>query len=445
MPGDDAATVRSGSAGPLLLLLFLALILVVVNGANWFILARATRTLDEQLGSRLITVAHAAVATATPALLLDPEVATDGFVRNQLDRIVESHDLEDIFLVEPDGVLTYDRDGGDLGERNPFLDLDRVAFRTAAAGTAAASPAIEVHGAWLKAAYAPVTDWDGSVGAVLGVTAGGGFYAEVPALRRTLAGVSLGSAALVAVLAAVFFGMSRRLARTESALARAETLGAMGMMAAGVAHEVRNPLAIIAGTAERLRTKYGAGSDDPLFAFIPEEVERLNRILEGYLRFAQDEPLQLERCDLRQVVERSGRLVEEDFRERGVALRIAPGEQPVPARADSRRLQQVLLNLLLNGAQAMPGGGELELQLEARGRHARVRVRDRGAGFSAAALRAAFQPFWTTKEAGSGLGLVLARRIVEAHGGTIAIANREGGGAEVTVDLPMQDDAKERS
>jgi signal transduction histidine kinase len=370
-------------------------------------------------------------------------VETDEFVRDQLDRIVERHDLEDIFLVEPDGVLTYDRAGGGPGGRNPFLDLDRVAFRTAAAGTAAASPAIEVRGAWLKAAYAPVTDWDGTVGAVLGVTAGGGFYAQVPALRRTLAGVSLGSAALVALLAAVFFGMSRRLARTETALSHAETLAAMGIMAAGVAHEVRNPLAIIAGTAERLRKKYGAGSDDPLFAFIPEEVERLNRILEGYLRFAQDDPLRFEDCDLKQVVERSGILVEDDFRERGVTLRIGAGERPVPARADPQWIQQVLLNLLLNGAQAMPGGGALELELEARGRHARIRVADRGTGLSAAALRAAFQPFWTTKEKGSGLGLVLARRIVEAHGGTIAITNRDGGGAEVIVDIPVQEDVKE--
>jgi signal transduction histidine kinase len=91
----------------------------------------------------------------------------------------------------------------------------------------------------------------------------------------------------------------------------------------------------------------------------------------------------------------------------------------------------------------MPEGGDLEMALEARGRLARIRVSDRGTGLSAAALRAAFQPFWTTKERGSGLGLVLARRIVEAHGGTIAIANREGGGAEAVVDLPMRDEEKE--
>ncbi|HMB68703.1 MAG TPA: hypothetical protein VKU85_05305, partial [bacterium] len=153
MPSGDSASVRSGRTGPLSLLLFLVLTLAVVNGANWYILARVTRTLDEQLGRRLITVAHAAIATATPALLLDPEVATDAFVRKQLDGIVQRHDLEDVFLVEPDGVVTYDRAGGELDTRNPFLDLDRAAFVTAAAGTAAASPAIEVRGAWLKAAY----------------------------------------------------------------------------------------------------------------------------------------------------------------------------------------------------------------------------------------------------------------------------------------------------
>ncbi|MGQ0721200.1 MAG: ATP-binding protein [Candidatus Eiseniibacteriota bacterium] len=431
------STVPGRRRGPLLLLLLLALILLVVNASNWFILTRVTESLDEALGLRLITVAAAAVNAATPALLLEPGVADDAFVRRVLEDVARRHELEDVFLMDPAGLLRFDLGGAALGERNPFLDLDRAAFERAASGEPAATPAMERDGARIKSGYAPVEDWDGSVRGVLGVSAGGGFFARVPALRSTLIAVSAGSALVVALLGGVLFGMSRRLVAAEGLLSRSEALAAMGMMAAGIAHEVRNPLSIISGTAARLRKKYGAGAEDPLFAFIPEEVERLDRILEGYLRFARDEPPVPEPCDLREIVERTSRLVEEEFGAKGVIVRKALGEAAVRAEVDPRRLQQVLLNLLLNAAQAMPSGGELELGLAGEGSRAVVRVSDRGRGLTAKELARAFEPFYTTKEKGSGLGLVLAKRIVEAHGGTITIANREGGGATVTVSLPV--------
>jgi two-component system sensor histidine kinase HydH len=286
-----------------------------------------------------------------------------------------------------------------------------------------------------KTAYAPVRDADGTVEAVLGVAAGG-IRAQLPSVTRTFWLVSLGSSALVVLLGAVFFGMSRRLASAESALARAETLSAMGMMAAGVAHEVRNPLSVIAGTAERLKRKYGAGSDDPLFDFIPEEVQRLNGIVAGYLRFARDEPLAAAEADLAKVVDRSVRLVADDWAGRGVRFAREGLPGPVLARLDPQRITQVLLNLLLNAAQAIPAGGDVRVVLERDGERAVVRVLDTGPGFDERALRGAFQPFFTTKEQGSGLGLAMAKRIVEGHGGTISVANRAEGGAIVTLSLP---------
>jgi signal transduction histidine kinase len=211
----------------------------------------------------------------------------------------------------------------------------------------------------------------------------------------------------------------------------------MGMMAAGVAHEVRNPLAIIAGTAQRLRKKYGADAADPLFDFIPEEVERLNGIVEGYLRFARDEPLSLVETDLVRVVDGSTRLVADEWAARGVRVTRTGLAGALPMKADPQRLTQVLLNLLINAAQAMPGGGEVGVQVTREGAAAMIRVSDSGPGFEARALRGAFQPFFTTKDQGSGLGLSMAKRIVEGHGGTIAIANRPGGGAEITLRLPL--------
>jgi signal transduction histidine kinase len=431
------STARGRRREPLLLLLLLALILVVVNASNWFILTRVTESLDEALGLRLITVAAAAVNAATPELLLDPSVSEDGFVRRVLADVASRHDLDEVFLLDPAGSVLLDLGGRDVGARSPFLELDRAAFERAASGEPAAAPLIERDGAMIKSGYAPVEYWDGSVRAVLGVSAGGGFFARVPALRSTLVAVSAGSAVLVALLGAALFGMSRRLVTAEGMLSRSEALAAMGMMAAGIAHEVRNPLSIIAGTAERLRKKYAANADDPLLGFIPEEVARLDRILEGYLRFARDEPPVPEPCDLREIVERTSRLVEGEFGAKGVGVRRTLGADPVRVEADPRRLQQVLLNLLLNAAQAMPSGGDLDLELTREGAHALVRVSDRGRGLAAKDLARAFEPFYTTKEKGSGLGLVLAKRIVEAHGGSITIANRDGGGATVTVSLPV--------
>jgi signal transduction histidine kinase len=422
----------------LLLVIFLALTVAVINLAQWFILERASRALEAETALRLTTVAAAAIGEATEELLLRADVGGDEFVRRTLEGVALRSDLEDVFLVDPEGELLLDVGSEALGEDNPYRRLHAGTFAAAAGGVPKASPTREVDGVVFKAAYAPVRDVDGTVGAVLGVAAGGGFLARVPALRRTLRLVSLGSAALVVLLGAAFFGMSRKLAATESALARSEALGAMGMMAAGVAHEVRNPLAIIAATAERLRKTYGGGAEDPLFGFIPEEVDRLNGILEGYLRFARDEPLRLADTDLARVVDRSTRLVAEEWAPRGVSFEPRGPGGPVAISGDPQRLTQVLLNVLINAAQAMPRGGVVRVELAREGASAAVRVSDSGPGFDERALRGAFEPFFTTKAQGSGLGLAMAKRIMEAHGGTIAIANRPEGGAVVTLRLPLR-------
>jgi signal transduction histidine kinase len=429
---------RTGKRRPLLLLLFLVLTVVVINASNWYVLSRVTAAVEKEVGLRLVTVAASAVATTTPEFLLAPDVADDPFARRTLAEIADLHGLDDVFLADPDGILLWDLHDGELGDPSPAFDLGHGAFTRAASGAASASPTVEFDGVVLKAAFAAVAIEPGPVEAVLGVTAGGGFLESVPALRRTLLGVTLGSAALVVVLGAIFFGMSRRLALTEVALSRSETLSAMGMMAAGVAHEVRNPLAIISGTAARLKKRYAPSQDaDPLFDFIPEEVERLNGIVEGYLRFARDEPLAFVDCDLRDVVERGVRLVKDELATQSVELSRRMPDEPVPALADPQRLQQVLLNLVLNAAQAMPDGGEVELVLRTAGGRAAVEVTDRGPGFDEKELKNVFTPFYTTKEKGSGLGLAMTRRIVEGHGGEVRIGNREGGGAVVTIELPL--------
>jgi signal transduction histidine kinase len=384
----------------------------------------------------LTTVAQAAVTAATPELLLDSSLPEDTYVRGTLQEIAARHGLDQVFVLDPEGTTRFDLSGESMGRA--LVDLDPGAFERAFTGSPTASRSFDVDGMVLKTAYAPVDAWNGETQAVLGVAAGADFLVPVRALRRTLLGVGAGSVLFATLLGALYFGMTRRLARAEAALGRSETLATMGMMAAGVAHEIRNPLAIIAATASRLKKRRVSegGPDDELLDFIPEEVRRLNDILEGYLRFARDEPLALVECDLTQIVRRTAALTRETLAESGVTLVVNGMDDAVPVRADSQRIHQVLLNLLLNAAQAMPSGGEITLELAADEKRATLRVADRGHGFSKDGLRNATVPFATTKERGSGLGLAMAKRIAEAHGGSIAIANRDGGGAAVTVVLP---------
>lgn len=429
-PASPGARQRAG-----LLLLFLGLTLVVINLTNWFVVARVGRSLEEEIGLRLTTVARAAVSSATAVLLLEPDAADDAFVLGELEELRTAHELEDVFVLDPAGNSLYGlRETGSPAGRAATASPD--AFARAAAGELASSGALDLEGSVVHLGFAPVAAWDGTVEAVLGVAATDEFFAHLPTLRRRLWFVTAGSAALIALLGVVFFGMTRRLAATESALTRNETLRSMGMMAAGVAHEIRNPLAIISGTAARLKRKYAGDGSDPLFDFIPEEVERLNEIVEGYLRFAKDEPLSLRACDLRDVVERSARLVAEEVAAQGVTIVGPGGGEALAVQADPQRIRQVLLNLLLNAAQAMPEGGRVEVSVAREAARAVVIVRDEGKGFDPDALHRAFEPFFTTKERGSGLGLVMVKRIVDAHGGAVRLENAEGGGARVTVTLP---------
>jgi signal transduction histidine kinase len=209
-------------------------------------------------------------------------------------------------------------------------------------------------------------------------------------------------------------------------------------MAAGVAHELRNPLATIGYTASLLRKRFG--NEDELWTFIPEEVERMKRIVNDFLDLTRERPLVPAPDDLYAVVEHALRLTDAQLRQARVTARLA-GNAPVRAYFDREQLQQVLLNLLLNAAEAMPEGGTLDVYVHKHrsGQQIEVRFEDSGKGFSAAALESFAEPFFTTKSTGSGLGLAVSTRIVERHGGALFARNRPEGGAAVGFTLPTID------
>jgi C4-dicarboxylate-specific signal transduction histidine kinase len=227
---------------------------------------------------------------------------------------------------------------------------------------------------------------------------------------------------------------NRALAGARESLLRSERLAAVGRLAAGIAHEVGNPLGAIAGYASLARARLAAGSPDEaedFLARIAAETSRIDGIVRGLLDFARPAPPALAAVEVGEALDGALRLarVQPRFREVRVERDLPAGVPPV--RADPGRLVQVFLNLLLNAGDAMGGGGTVAVSARAGGGWVEIAVADGGPGIAEADLPRIFDPFFTTKPPGegTGLGLAICHGILESFGGRIAAENREGGGA----------------
>jgi two-component system sensor histidine kinase HydH len=233
------------------------------------------------------------------------------------------------------------------------------------------------------------------------------------------------------------------LKRLEKEIQRHDRLVALGKMAAGVAHEVRNPLSSIKGFATLLGSRFKDGSQEHEAAdLLVQEAERLNRSISELLNYARPTPLRKQPANLGEIVEQSLKLISSDAQalEVKTSLDVEPG---LPAiSVDKDKINQVLLNLYLNGLQAMENStAEKELQVSVhRDLHDNmlvIEVRDTGSGIPQEDLDKVLDPYFTTKPDGTGLGLALAYKIIDEHRGSIGFASCEGKGTTVTVSLPV--------
>jgi two-component system, NtrC family, sensor kinase len=228
-------------------------------------------------------------------------------------------------------------------------------------------------------------------------------------------------------------------------LHRAERLAAVGQLAAGVAHEIRNPLTAIRSTMQYLLG--GFAPDEPnheLVAELLSEVDRINGTVGGLLSLGRPGELHLTEIDLIAPVSASVHLLQARAAEQGVVLEARLGSEPLRVLGDVGQLKQVFLNLLLNALQSMPGGGRILVSAAslrppagAGARRAEVRIVDSGPGMPPDQVRRVFDPFYTTKREGTGLGLAICYGILERHQGEIELESEEGRGTTVLVRLPV--------
>jgi two-component system sensor histidine kinase HydH len=219
---------------------------------------------------------------------------------------------------------------------------------------------------------------------------------------------------------------------------RSQRLASVGSLAAGIAHEIRNPLSSIKGFATFFKERYRDNPEDQKTAEIMiQEVERLNRVIGQLLEFARPMEMKRQWTSIQEVIRHTLRMIEGQAKAKNVAIRTDLPQHIGNIFIDSDKITQVLLNLYLNGMEAMEEGGALTIAvLPYESRMVRIDVSDTGKGIDEKDLARIFDPYFTTRSSGTGIGLAIVHKIIESHDGELRVTSEPGKGTTVSVFLP---------
>lgn len=417
---------------------------------SWFSFVAVRSALEAEFDRRLENVAAAIASQVSFDDLADVELfGEDGAGYASLLVLMEELQattrVSHAAVIGADRLTLYDDRGPEFLRESSHIDsIAHAAVGRALGGETVVTPQFRLEGEPRRAALAPVTDpGSGAVAAAVAVEAVVDYLPRLAQLRRTLMFTTLVVAVAIGVLAWLFVRVTVSSSHLERRLSRAENLAAMGRLTATLAHEIKNPLAIIRGSAQRL------GKLEPeaqrMAAFVVEESDRLANTVARYLQFARGAESAAESGavgagpgDMRAMLDRTIALLEGEFTSRRVTLERSAGwPERAPVTLDDESLKQVFLNLMLNALDAMPEGGTLRVSLAASGGKVRAAIGDTGPGIDPDVLARLGHPFFTTKARGSGLGLFLSRRLLAGAGGALEITSAPGAGTTCVAILPV--------
>jgi signal transduction histidine kinase len=413
---------------------------VAVTVGTAFVAYRGVRSaFERESAQRLRQLAELAASQLSEADLRDArDLGSAGTgllnLQAQLDALQAATGLANVAVLDDSDRVLYDvRDGlVDPGAASDYDSLAHASLARARAGSSVALPAFRRDGRESRAAAVPVA---GLAGTVLVTESSPEWGAELARLRRDLSLLAAVSVLAIAALAGLVLRASASQLALERRLSRSENLAAMGRMTATLAHEIKNPLAIIRGSARRLSRL--APEAQAMADSVVEEVDRLSGTVNRYLQFARGgtpEPGSI--GDAFATLAATLDLLEDEFRFRGLVLERAGEPGPAPVPLDDASLKQVWLNLLQNALEALPAGGRAAVSWSRVEKRVRVRVADDGPGIPAEILARLGEPFFTTRAQGTGLGLHLSRQLVQGAGGKLEVESGPGRGTRVTVELP---------
>jgi signal transduction histidine kinase len=461
-----------------LLAVYLVPTVITFAGFSWLVHVSASRSLEDELGRRLVGVA------ATAATLIDPDelsllqpgdeqTRTYRNLKRRLDELVAASGMSRIYVFDGDDQSLCDTASTPIGERYYALSRSATELRLARNGTPNASVLFRGQdGQSYKSAFAGLHDSEGRDRWVIGVDGAASMYAQLASLRSTLLFATAAGVGLVILLsfvaARLLVAPIGQLARAAARIGRgdlehpiarasrdeigtvAETMEhmreqlrsrdeRMQMMLAGIAHEVRNPLGGLQLYAGLLRDEIPPEREDLVghAKKVERELDHLKQIVSDFLEYARRPRPERTRVDARELCEEIGELTRSDAAAKQVVV-----EVEVPAglvlHADAGQLRRALLNLTQNAVQASPAAGKVSLVATTVGDSVQVRVIDRGPGVTDEAAQKIWAPFFTTKQKGTGLGLAFVREIALDHGGTAELEATRGGGATFVLSLPVR-------
>ncbi len=449
-----------------LLLLLLAVPVSLYGGWSWYRILRAST--EQDLDQRMIALAQAAEITIAESAQFTmqslqsddlPEAEMDWVIwfntlveydtyltitrlSTHLEQLIETGGLDTVVLISPQAHVIYDAQHPQNTGKAMYEVRDDPAWLSALNGKATAMPFSEQYGEPQKTIYVPVRLFDDetgqdTVGAVLRLEARSAHFETIKQIRSQVITLAIIVTLIVTLVAIVFFRLIRMLVQVEKSAAHHDRLQAMGAMTANIAHEIRNPLGIIRVLAESLRADLDeADQAIEMVDDIVDEVKRLNTLVTHYLQFARpDSAIQGPPANLAELLPELVKLIQKGH---DVSIKLEL-EQNLPAvTINTSALRQVLLNLLMNAQQANHQNKTIELSCSAirNNTQVEIRVRDKGTGIAARDLKRVFDPFFTSRTDGSGLGLPICRHLIEDCQGSLEIDSEPGCGTSVRIILP---------
>ena len=419
------------------LIIFIGLIaLAGLNFLGWFFLQGLKSDLTNALKKQFLQVGQASVKLINGndlenLLPGNENTPTALFYQQLLYELKISNDLENIILLDPSGRMLVDyRLNFRIGDSLMTFPIQRDLLLKASQGQTPAPILLKSGKQYFLSAYFPVlNDFEEPV-AILVIDAPLQFFSTLHDFETGTLYIGAGGLFILILFSALILVATRRLFAVEDRMKEQQRLAQLGEMAASVAHEIRNPLSIMKTTAEVLQKRY-ADTSDEMLTFIPDEIDRLNRLVEDFLQFARQRPLNPEPIQLQEFIQ--------DFVKRIPDQHInteIQSDLPV-IQVDPDALRQILLNLLNNARDASNDDAPVILRVSEEGsKKIWLEVADQGQGVPDKDREKIFEPFYSTKATGSGLGLAITRQLIRRMGGEIEIRNQTGQGTSVIFWIP---------
>jgi signal transduction histidine kinase len=416
------------------------IVLLFINLENYSSLKNTGQHLERALNERLIT------AATLSAQLLERDLADpiDSYSRTltriTLNRIKSKNDLEAAYIIDQYGNVIIDADVVyEKNFRRSYILRDSLAINTALAGRAATSQLYSMMGSFFKNVYINL-NLSEEHPLVLVLEANADFFDILEKFKSRSFIIVIESVLLFALLLLFIMWVLSQFLKTENKLQQSKRLAALGQMSATVAHEIRNPLGIIKATTDILHERSPRDAKTAeLYTFIDDEIKRINILVNDFLSLSRDPDLNLKNRNISSTIRQAFTQFKNEYPEITFDLEL---EENICVRHDTDRIHQVLLNLFINAVDASKETKpkinlNLYKKLMRKKEFACIEIIDKGVGITGDPEKL-FEPFYTTKSKGTGLGLFICRRIIEYHSGTITAHKIPKSGTKIVIRLPVR-------